>query len=147
MHFDRQLTDARVFVETSASANLDDVFRWLIDRHMNPLHLATEDLPALGQGARLKLARPISGRRAVLCGLWLIEDVDSGGVLLAGQIRFVAHPTASEIAVSFRGRTAMAMTSATVYRRAHHAVGQLLQVIAESIQGPITLTLEKRAAV
>src|SRR3982074_3525774 len=107
MQFDRRLTDARVFAETSASANLDDVCRWLIERHSNPLHLATDDLPALGRGAKLKVAVPMTARRAVLCGLWLIEDADAGGCLLAGQLRFVAHPTASQISVSFSGRTAM----------------------------------------
>ncbi len=147
MQFDRRLTDARIFAETTTSANLDDVCRWLIERHSNPLRLAIDDVPALGQGARLKLARPLTARRAVLCGLWLVEDVDAAGCLLAGQLRFVAHPTASEIAVSFSGRTAMAMTSAMVYRRAHHTVGQLLQVIAESIQGPAALALQRQAAI
>jgi hypothetical protein len=147
MLLDRRLTDARVFVETSASANLDDVCRWLIDRHMNPLHLATEDLPALGQGARLKVARPMTARRAVMCALWLVEDVDAGGCLLAGQLRFVAHPTTSEIMVSFSGRTAMAVTSALLYRRAHHAVGQLLQLIAESIQQPAAFSPLRQVAI
>jgi hypothetical protein len=146
MQFHRRLTDARVFAETSTSANLDDVCRWLIERQSNPLRLAIDDVPALGQGARLKLARPLTARRAVLCGLWLVEDVDSEACLLAGQLRFVAHPTASEIAVSFSRRAAMAMTSAMVYRRAHHAVGQLLQVIAESIQALAALTLQRQAA-
>ena len=87
------ITAGRVSAETSASADLDDVCRWLIERQGNPVHLDVEDLPALRQGTRLRLALPVTGRRAILCALLLPDDGAAGATLLAGQLRFVAHPT------------------------------------------------------
>ena len=137
----------RISVETSASANLDQVVRWLLERRGNPLRLEAYHLPSLGQGARLMLAVPMTARRAVLCALWLLEDGAAGGCLLSGQLRFVAHPIEPDVTVSFRGHTAMAMTSGFLYRRAHHAVGELLQLIAESISQPAAITRPMEVAI
>jgi hypothetical protein len=126
----------RISVETSASANLVEVSRWLLEARSKPLRLEAGHLPSLGQGARLMLAVPMTARRAVLCALWLLEDSAAGTCLLSGQLRFVAHPSGSDVTVSFSGHTAMAMTSGFLYRQAHHAVGELLQLIAESIPQP-----------
>jgi len=132
----------RITVETSASANLDEVSRWLLECRANPLRLEAEHLPSLGQGARLMLAVPMTARRAVLCALTLLEDGAAGACLLSGQLRFVAHPSEPDVTVSFSGHTEMAMTTGFLYRRAHHAVGELLQLIAESIpQTAVTRTL------
>jgi hypothetical protein len=49
--------------------------------------------------------------------------------------------------VTFSGRTAMAMTTAVLYRRAHHVVGQLLQLIAESISGAAAPSRQRQVAV
>jgi hypothetical protein len=125
----------RVSAETSASAELNEVCRWLI-RCAPQVHLDVDDVPALGQGSRLSLGRPITAPLAVLCTIRLLEDFDSGGCLLVGQLRFVAHPTASEIKLSFSGRTATALDSTLAHRQAEHAARQLLEVIAESITRP-----------
>ena len=138
--------DARISAETSAYGNLEEVCRWLIERRGNPLLLDAQDLPALGQGTRLRLAIPLTARRAVLCAIWLLEGDAGDGCLLSGQLRFVAHPRSSEILMTFSGRTAMAMTTAALYRRAHHVVGELLQLIAESIAGPAPFSGQRRAA-
>jgi hypothetical protein len=137
----------RISAETSASASLDEVCRWLIERRNDPLRVEAEDLPALGQNARLTLALHMTARRAVLCSIWLREDVDAGGCLLSGQLRFVAHPSGSDITVTFNGRTAMATTTAVLYRRALHVVGQLLQLIAESIQHPAAFSGPRQIAI
>src|SRR5713226_5675721 len=139
MEADRPLSVARISAETSASANLDEVCRWLIECQGNPLRLGVGDLPELGQGSRLKLTLPVIARRAVICALWLLEDVDAGGCLLSGQLRFVAHPTQPDLKVTFSGRTATAMRSTQLRRRADHAARQLLQLIAESIQRSVGL--------
>ncbi len=136
----------RITVETSASANLDEVCRWLLECRANPLRLEVEHLPSLGQGARLMLAVPMIARRAVLCALTLLEDGAAGACLLSGQLRFVADPRGSDVTLSFSGHTAMSMTSGFLYRRAHHAVGELLQLIAESIPQP-AITRTMRVAV
>lgn len=128
----------RISVETTASANLVDVSRWLIERRSSPLRLEADQLPSLGQGARLMLAVPMTARRAVLCALWLLEDSAAGACLLSGQLRFVAHPSGSDVTVSFSGQTAMATTGGFLYRQARHAVGELVQLIAESIPRPAT---------
>jgi hypothetical protein len=130
--------------ETSATASLDDVWRWLIRSQSNPIRLDVDDLPALGQGTRLRLALPLSAPRAVLCTLWLLEDDDAGACLVAGQLRFVAHPTESEIRLSFNGRSAMPVRSDRVSRHSDHVARQLVTVIAESIERPSALA---RAAV
>ena len=126
----------RISVETSASANLVEVSRWLLEARSKPMRLEAVHLPSLGQGARLMLAVPMTARRAVMCALWLLADGATGACLLSGQLRFVAHPSGSDVTVSFSGHTAMAMTSGLLYRQAHHAVGELLQLIAESIPQP-----------
>src|ERR1700687_2918852 len=105
MQEDRALIVARRSAETSASASLDDVWRWLIRCQSTPVRLDGNDLPALGQGTRLRLALPLSAPRAVLCTLWLLEDADEGACLLAGQLRFVAHPTGPQVRLSFNGRS------------------------------------------
>lgn len=89
----------------------------------------------MGRGVRLRLAVPMTARRAVMCALWLLEDVDAGACLLAGQLRIVAHPTGSDIKLSFTGRSALAVGSELV-RQPQHAARQLLQLIADSIQRP-----------
>lgn len=126
----------RISVVTSMAANLAEVSRWLLECRSKPLQLAAEHLPSLGQGARLMLAVPMTSRRAVLCALWLLEDGVAGACLLSGQLRFVAHPSTPGLTLSFSGHAAMAMTSGFLYRQAHHAVGELLQLIAESIPQP-----------
>ncbi len=136
----------RISVETSASANLDDVCRWLLECRANPLRLKAEHLPSLGQGVRLVLDVPMTARRAVLCALTLLEDGAAGACLVSGQLRFVAHPSEPDVTLSFSGHTAMAMPSGFLYRQAHHAVGELLQLIAESIPQP-AITRTMRAAV
>jgi len=76
----------------------------------------------------------------VLCTLWLVDDVVAGECLLAGHLRFVAHPTGSETRLSFSGRTAVAMRSGALYRQADHAARQLLEVIGRAIEGPRILS-------
>jgi hypothetical protein len=125
--------------ETSAAADLDEVRRWLIASQWNPVRLDVGDLPALGQGSMLRFALPMTAPRAVLCAMWLHEDVEAGGCLLAGQLRFVAHPTASDIRLSFSGQTAGAMRSGQLGLQAHHAARQLVEVIADTIQRPFPL--------
>jgi hypothetical protein len=139
--------DARISVETTASANLDEVCRWLIERRSDPLRLDAQDLPALGQGVRLVLALPLTARRAVLCAVWVLADGDESLCVLSGQLRFVAHPSSSELMVTFRGRTAMAVTTAVLYRRANHVVGELLQLIAESISGAGLPSRQRQVAI
>jgi hypothetical protein len=136
MQEDRQLTVARISAETSASAKLDEVCRWLIERQLNPMRLGVDHLPALGQDCWLRIALPITAPRAVLCTLWLVEDADPGGCLLAGHLRFVAHPIAADIRMSFSGRTAAAMRSGLLQRDANQAASQLLEVITQSIERP-----------
>jgi hypothetical protein len=141
MQMDRSLTVARMSAQTSASAGLDDVWRWLIRCQTNPVRLEVDDLPALGRTARLRLDLPLSAPRAVLCALWLHDDVETGGCLLVGQLRFVAHPTASEIRLSFSGRTAAALRSGLLGQQADDLARQLLDVIAMSIEAPPALNL------
>ena len=117
---------ARVSAEIFASTDLAEVCEWLIERQHNPVRLHADHLPALGRHTRLRVARPITARRAVLCTLWLIEDADGGDCLVAGTLRFVSHPTASDVRLSFEGL--MVRTS-----RGTEAALQLLQVIESSI--------------
>lgn len=129
----------RISAESSASADLDDVCRWLIQCQGNPVVLDAGDLPAIGLGSRLQLALPLTAPRAILCALSLVED-DGGLPLLAGQLRFVAHPTASSIRLSFSGRTATAMAMGSGFLRlADQAARQLVDVIARSIERPASL--------
>jgi hypothetical protein len=130
---------ARISVETSAAVDLGAVSRWLIERQGSPLSFGAGDLPALGQKTLLRLAPPVTAPRAVLCALWLLEDLGAGGCLLAGHLRFVAHPTGSAIRMSFIGRTAEAMRSVSLGRQADLAARQLIELISDSIQRPAGL--------
>lgn len=129
---------ARISAERPTAARLDDVFRWLVEHQGAAMRLDVEEVPALGQPSWLRLALPITSPRAVLCTLWLVDDVVAGECLLAGHLRFVAHPTSSDIRLSFSGRTAVAMRSGALYREADHAARQLLEVIGRSIERPRT---------
>jgi hypothetical protein len=146
MKLDFPLTAAHISAETSASADLADVCRWLIECQCNPMRLDVRDLPAIGQGTRLRLALPITAPRAVLSSVTLFEDVDAGGCLLAGHIRFVAHPTEPAIKLSFSGRAETGMASSAIRRQAAHAARELLDVIAASIERPPALHRMARAA-
>jgi hypothetical protein len=143
---DRRLAVARISAEASASAALDEVCRWLIARQSNPVRLDLDDLPALGQDCWLRLALPVTAPRAVLCALWLLEDIDAGGCLMTGHLRFVAHPTSPDIKLSFSGRTATAMKPTLPQGHANHAARQLLELIAESIERPLTAVRPSLAA-
>jgi hypothetical protein len=85
--------------------------------------------------ASAQLGRPITAPRALLCALWLLEDGDAGECLMAGQLRFVAHPTASDVRMSFSGGTTTVMKHGPL-AQADHAARQLLQAIAGSIERP-----------
>jgi hypothetical protein len=126
MNEDRPLLIARISAEMSAFADLSEACRWLIECQHNPLRLHAGHLPALGRNTWLRVARPITAPRAVLCTLWLIAEVDGGGFLVAGTIRFVAHPTASDVRLSFDGR-------AVPTGDGNRAALQLLELIAASI--------------
>jgi hypothetical protein len=139
MDMNRPLAVAPISVETSAAVDLGAVCRWLIERQDSPLSFGPGDLPALGQKTRLRLALPVTAPRAVLCALWLLEDLGTGGCLLAGHLRFVAHPTGSHIRLSFIGRTAEAMRSVSLGRHADLAARQLIELISDSIQRPASL--------
>jgi hypothetical protein len=124
---------ARISAETSVSAHLHEACRWVIECQTNQARLDVEDLPALGCGSRLIVGRPITAARAVMCALWLLEDAVGGACLLAGRIRFLAHPTDSGIRLSFRGRAATATGSGLPLGQADHAARQLLEVVAKSL--------------
>ena len=141
---DRRSAVARISAEASASAALDEVCRWLIAR-ATPVRLDLDDLPALGQDCWLRLALPITAPRAVLCAIWLLEDIDTGGCLMTGHLRFVAHPTGQELRLSFSGRTATAMRPALL-GHANHAARQLLELIAQSIEHPLSAIRPSLAA-
>jgi hypothetical protein len=131
---DRPLVVARISAEASASAQLDEVSRWLVECRSNPVRLSADAVPALGQDSWLMLARPITAPHAVLCAVWLLEDIVTGGCLLAGQLRFVAHPIESGIRMSFGGRTALVLRYGRLHGWADHAARQLLETIAGSIE-------------
>jgi hypothetical protein len=130
----RTLAVSRISAETSASAALDEVCRWLIARQGNPVRLTVDDLPALGQDCWLRLALPISAPRAVLSAMWLVAEMDASECLLVGHLRFVAHPTKSDLRLSFNGRTAAAIRSGLLHGQADHTARQLLELIAQSIE-------------
>jgi hypothetical protein len=139
MDVNRPLAVARISVETSAAVDLSAVCRWLIERQGSALSFGPGDLPALGQKTRLKLSLPVTAPRAVLCALWLLEDLGAGGCLLAGHLRFVGHPTGSDIRLSFIGRTAEAMRSVSLGRHADLVARQLIELISDSIRRPAGL--------
>ncbi len=132
MQLNRPTLMARISTQISGSADLNQVIRWLIECQCDPMSLEARHLPALGRGSRLRVARPVTAPRAVLCALWLLEELDAGVCLLAGHLRFVAHPTASEIKVSFDGHVRPQIGDAAL---------QLLELIALSIKrlGPLAL--------
>jgi hypothetical protein len=130
---------ARLSAEASVSAGLDAAWRWLIECQRTPLRLNADDLPALGQDSMLRLTIPITAPRAVLCALWLFEDADTGSCLLAGHLRFVAHPKGSQIRLNFNGRVTATSGGGLHPSDADTAARQLLELIGESIQRPTTL--------
>jgi hypothetical protein len=117
---------ARVSAEVFAATDLAEVCEWLIERQQNPMHLQPNQLPALGRHTRLRVARPVTAPRALLCTLWLIEDADGAACLVAGTLRFVGHPTAAGVRMSFDGRTVRT-------GRRHDFALQLLELIASSV--------------
>jgi hypothetical protein len=136
----RTLSVARITAEMSAAADLNGVFRWLVERHGSSMRVDVNEMPALGQHSWLRLALPITAPRAVLCTLWLVDDVVAGKCLLAGHLRVIAHPTGSDIRLSFSGRTAAAMRyGAALHRQADQVGRQLLEVIGRSIERPSIL--------
>jgi hypothetical protein len=137
---------ARISAERSTAVGLDEVFRWLVEHQGRAMRLDVQEVPALGQHAWLRLALPITAPRAVLCTLWLVDDVVAGECLLAGHLRFVAHPTGPDIQLSFSGRTAVAMRSGALFRQADHAARQLLEVIGRSIERPRILAFPANAS-
>ena len=70
--------------------------------------------------------------------LWLVEEFDAGVCLLAGHLRFVAHPTAPEIKVSFDGHARPQIGDTAL---------QLLELIASSIKRLSPLALVEIAPV
>lgn len=124
---DRRLLVARISAEIFTLTSLTDVCKWLIERQHHPVRLDAERLPALGRNTWLRVTRPITAPRAVLCTLWLLEEVDARICVLAGILRFVAHPTGSDLRVSFDGRTVPS-------GRVDSPARQLLELIAASIE-------------
>jgi hypothetical protein len=147
MQESRFSTVARFSAERRTAAGLDDVFRWLVEHQGASMRLDVEEVPALGQNSWLRLALPITAPRAVLCTLWLVDNVVAGECLMAGHLRFVAHPTGSGIRLSFSGRTAVAMRSLALSRQADHAARQLLEVIGRSIERPRVVSLAASGAI
>ena len=111
MQEDRPMLVARISAERFASTDLAEVCEWLQELQHSALRLDAGHLP-----------------RAVLCTLWLLEDIGGGGCLVAGTLRFVRHPTASNVRLSFEGL--MVRTG-----RGDDAALQLLDLIASSILG------------
>src|SRR5260370_16315905 len=97
---DRQLV-ARISAELSASTGLTEVCAWLIESRHHPVRLEAGHLPALGRRSWLSVARPITAPRAVLCTLWLLDELDRGACLAPGKLRLVGHPTAPGAPRSF----------------------------------------------
>src|SRR5260370_18769625 len=97
---DRQLV-ARISAELSASTGLTEVCAWLIESRHHPVRLEAGHLPALGRRSWLSVARPITAPRAVLCTLWLLDQLERGSCLVVGKLRFVGHPTPPAVRISF----------------------------------------------
>lgn len=126
MNEDRRSLVARTSAEISVSAGLKEACQWLIGCQHNPIRLAAGHLPGLARHTWLRVARPVTAPRALLCTLWLLDEVNRGDCLVAGTLRFVAHPTAAGVKVSFEGL--MVRTD-----RAGDAALQLLELIASAI--------------
>src|ERR1700730_7093603 len=139
MNEDRPMLVARISAEISALTDLSDVCRWLIERQDNPLRLDAGHLPALGQHSLMRVARPVTAPRAVLCALWVVQEAERGGCLVAGTLRFVGHPSASEVKLSFDGR-------AVPTGPGDGAARQLLELIAASIGRPRTVAYGEMAS-
>jgi hypothetical protein len=129
MNEDRLMLVARISAEITTLADLSEVCGWLIECQYNPLRLDADRLPALGRHSWLRVARPVTAPRAVLCTLWLVEYGEGGGCLVAGALRFVGHPTGSDVRLSFDGRSVPT-------GREDRAALQLLELIAASIGRP-----------
>jgi hypothetical protein len=125
MHENRSTPMARVSTHISATGDLNQVIRWLIECQSDPMSLDAGHLSALRRRSRLRVARPVTAPRAVLCALWLVEEVDAGVCLLAGHLRFVAHPTAPEIKISLDGHALPPIGDSAL---------QLVELIASSIR-------------
>lgn len=123
---------ARVSAEISALTDLGAVCRWLIECQCNPLRLDAGHLPALVKNSWLRVARPVTAPRAVLCTIWLVDQAEGGCCLLAGILRFVGHPTAAGVRLSLDGR-------AVPTGREDRAALQLLELIAASVGRSRTL--------
>jgi hypothetical protein len=131
----RLLLVAPISAEILVATDLNDVHHWLVECQSNPVRLDAEHLPALGRHSWLRVGPPIRGPRAVLCRLWLVEAVDRAGCLVAGHLRFVAHPTTSDVKVAFDGCTGAApRTEAT--GKSGNAARQLLVQIAAANERP-----------
>jgi hypothetical protein len=139
MQEDRRILVARLSAETIASTDLTEVCEWLLERQNNPVRLHSDHLPALGRHTRLAVAHPITAPRAVLCTLWLLEDDDGGCCLVAGTLRFVSHPTAGHVRLSFDGRSVPT-------GREDRAALQLLELIAASIGLPRGVSYSEMAS-
>jgi hypothetical protein len=139
MNEDHPLLIARMSAEISALGDVSEACRWLIECQYSPLRLDADHLPAIGRHSWLRVARPVTAPRAVLCTLWLIEEAEGGGCLVAGTLRFVGHPTASNVRLSFDGR-------AVPTGREDSAALQLLQLIASSIGRPRTVDYGEMAS-
>jgi hypothetical protein len=147
MNEDRPMWVARISAEVFASTDLHAACRWLIECQYSPVRLDAERMPALGRHSRLRVALPITAPRAVLSTLWLVDDVESGICLLAGTLRFVAHPTTPVIRLSFDGRTAAATRPVGPQGRPDDAALQLLEHIVSSIGRSSPLALVEIAPV
>lgn len=124
---------ARISAETSVSAHLYEACHWVNERQSNHVRLSVDDLPALGSRSTLILGRPITAARAVICALWILEDAAGGACLLAGRIRFLAHPRDPGIKLSFSGRAATPSRLGLSLGEADHAARQLLEMVARSL--------------
>jgi hypothetical protein len=127
----------RVSAEISVSADLGEVCRWLIECQ-DSVRFDAGDLPAFGQASWLRLALPITASRAVLCAVRLIGEGDSGGCLLEGHLRFVAHPSSSDLKLSFNGR-AMPTPARKGLRGENDGA-------ADQVLGQIAIAIEQRRA-
>jgi hypothetical protein len=135
MNARRPLLVAPISAEMLVSTDLDEVYSWLVECQYSPIRLDAGHLPALGQGSWLRVGPRITARRAILCTLWLVEDVAGGGCLVAGHLRFVAHPTTSRVKVAFDGRTAVTPRTEEP-TTGSNAAHQLLVQVAAAIERP-----------
>src|SRR5260370_40394259 len=89
----------RISVETSSSANLDQVVRWLLECRVNPLRLEAYHLPCLGRGVRLMLAVTMNARRGGVCALLVLGGGGPGAGAVSGPRRFRGPTSETEGAV------------------------------------------------